>query len=866
MKKHLGLYLILLVSCIVFLTSCFNLIPGEDSLKDAPYELFYLSNGDRTCTVRAITTDPNLTQPYTLTIPKRSPSGEKVVAINLTPVEPFPKQVEGGTPAILREKDYDEICKQMQENGVSSFEYNRFTAYYMVASVDQSTDMGKQDILDDLPFLSVIGNAYYFDLEATEEEALRLGAILQTYTDWNSEKTQKYYAELKEECMKELGGLYALDAQDFNPELVTEIVLPDTITNIGKDSFAGFVNVSAFTFPEDLTTIGKGAFRGCTGLTEIALPAGVSKIEAGAFAGCYNLSSITVDSENEAYYSESDCLIQADTKALMLGCDASVIPDGVKSIQEEAFSGCKGLTRVTIPESVVSIGDYAFRDCTALESISFAENSSVRVDNGAFSGCTALTDVTIPENSSGWGRAFEGCTGLRSATLLAQITDRTFENCVNLVQLTFGQDCHVELSPYIIGSISYQVNDPSEVLHEDHRLNPVYKKDDNGDYVLSESGEPIVEYYTVEDYLPIETLVGGILNDGIYLSSYDTLTTIEFSSLEGDFYMTKDVLLYKLINEDEDIADVYQTAWMNRAMESLDLQVFLGVFTHDTEVMKLMSNVNARCKSLTTLHVPVGLESLIEEVPASLTDVYYEGDISIWINCGGRYWGDECVIHCADGDISKELADAMSFVSNDLEAYPQLYTILAPYLNDMAELAEYKAAYEALLAIKSADVYESYGQYSEAEEGTAEYDLYQEYLEFKTAKSRYRTYTNRRMNDLVKMYNYYDQIAKSNLYVDEQVTTYLNVHLPLLMDVCDCTVEYQEGREGDLTAVTNMDQLPSLLYDQIRLFALLLEEESPRTPDQAKAIFEQAKAAMIEPGYITEQEFMDRITRYESQE
>ena len=330
--------------------------------------------------------------------------------------------------------------------------------------------------------------------------------------------------------------------------------------------------------------------------------------------------------------------------------------------------------------------------------------------------------------------------------------------------------------------------------------------------------------------------------------------------------MTKDVLLYKLINEDEYIADVYQTAWMNRAMESLDLQVFLGVFTHDTEVMKLMSNVNARCKSLTTLHVPVGLESLIEEVPASLTDVYYEGDISVWINCGGRYWGDECVIHCADGDISKELADAMSFVSNDLEAYPQLYTMLAPYLNDMAKLAEYKATYDALLAIKSADVYESYEQYSEAEEGTAEYDLYQEYLEFRTAKSRYSTNKNRRMNDLVNMYNYYHKIAKSNLYVDEQVNTYLNVHLPLLMDVCDCTVEYQEGREGDLTAVTNMDQLPSLLYDQIRLFARLLEEGSPRTPDQAKAMLEQAKAAMIEPGYITEQEFLDRINRREPQE
>lgn len=863
MKKHLCLFLILLVCCTAFMTSCFNLVPGEDSLKDAPYELFYLSNGDRTCTVRAITSDPNHSQPYTLTIPKRSPSGDKVVSINLTPLDPFPEQVVGGAPVILREEDYEKLCNQMKENGISDFEYRKFTAYYIKFEVSDKSDQKTKEILEQFPFLSDIGDAYLFDFYVSAEESARLNAIFESYTDWNSEKTQKYYADLKKECMKDLQRLYEANEQDFNPEPVAEIVFPETLISIGEGSFANFVNVTNISFPESLTFIGEGAFSGCIGLTNITIPAGVTWIGEGAFVGCESLSDIAVADENENYYSESNCLIETETKEVILGCSKSVIPDGIKSIKKEAFSGCKGLTEVTIPDSVASIGDYAFRDCTALESLSFAVNCSVLVKDGAFAGCTELTDVTIPKNSSGWNRAFEGCTGLRSATLLAQITGHTFENCINLAQLTFGEDCYIELDPYVIGSILYQIEDPSEIWHADHRLHPMYQYDENGDIVLSPTGEPVVQYYWVDQYLPIETVNGGILKDGIYLRSYDALTTLAFSSFEGDFYMTKDVLLQKFVSEDENISDFYQTVWINRDMESLDLQVFLDVFTNDIEMMNLMSFANARCQSLTTLHVSSGLESLIEYIPASLTDIYYEGDIRVWLNGGGRYFGDSCTIHCADGDITKELGDAMNLSSANLQAYTQLYSMLAPYLNDMAGLAECKATYDALLAIKSADVYESYEQYSEAEEGTAEYDLYREYLEFRTAKSRYNTNKNRRLNDLLHMYNYYGKIAQLNLSVDEQVNTYLNVHLPLLMDVCDCTVEYQEGREGDLTAVTNMDQLPSLLNDQIRLFAVLLEEGRPRTPDQAKAIFEQAKAAMIEPGYITEQEFADRITSRE---
>lgn len=51
-----------------------------------------------------------------------------------------------------------------------------------------------------------------------------------------------------------------------------------------------------------------------------------------------------------------------------------VIPDGVTSIGDWAFSRCEGLTSVTMPDSVTTIGDYMFHSCKSLTSVTIPDS------------------------------------------------------------------------------------------------------------------------------------------------------------------------------------------------------------------------------------------------------------------------------------------------------------------------------------------------------------------------------------------------------------------------------------------------------------------------------------------------------------
>lgn len=162
---------------------------------------------------------------------------------------------------------------------------------------------------------------------------------------------------------------------------LTDIIIPESVTSIGRYAFGYCDSLTNITIPDSVTSIGVGAFDNCGSLTSITIPSRVTSIGGYAFQGCHNLTSIT-------------------------------LPYGITRIDDSTFSSCSSLTSITIPDSVISIGKQTFYDCKSLTNIVLPNNLE-SIGNSAFSfsgtDSSSISQIIIPEKVTEIGsNAFEG--------------------------------------------------------------------------------------------------------------------------------------------------------------------------------------------------------------------------------------------------------------------------------------------------------------------------------------------------------------------------------------------------------------------------------------------------------------------------
>ena len=194
---------------------------------------------------------------------------------------------------------------------------------------------------------------------------------------------------------------------------------------------------------ENCSNVGSVIFEGCSKLEEVTFGADVKTIHPEAFGGCSDLESIIVSDGNTKYHISGNCLIETETKTLILGCKNSIIPgDGsVTKVGIWAFSGRSGLTNIIIPDSVTSIEIYAFFGCSGLTSITIPD--SVRwLGWRAFQRCSGLTTVTMGRGvETIQDFMFTDCNNLTSVTIpdnVKSIGDQAFSGCGKLANITFS--------------------------------------------------------------------------------------------------------------------------------------------------------------------------------------------------------------------------------------------------------------------------------------------------------------------------------------------------------------------------------------------------------------------------------------------
>lgn len=275
---------------------------------------------------------------------------------------------------------------------------------------------------------------------------------------------------LKEVVIPDQVQLIGINA--FYGSGISKLTLGDQLKTIGTSAFDGCVDLEGeLVIPDSVQSISNNAFSRCRKLTSLVIGSGVKNIEKTAFHHCEGLESISVKDGNTFYAGEGNCLVHLETGLLLQGCNQSVIPDGVKEINKEAFYKCFKITQLIIPASVIKIGNDAFFNCSGLQSIVVEEGNTVYrsetnclierstekiilgcnksvIPNGvkaigdrAFWGCSGLTEVVFPASLVSVGdNAFYNCSGLRELTIpstLGYIGSYAFRGCTGLMGVTF---------------------------------------------------------------------------------------------------------------------------------------------------------------------------------------------------------------------------------------------------------------------------------------------------------------------------------------------------------------------------------------------------------------------------------------------
>ncbi len=240
----------------------------------------------------------------------------------------------------------------------------------------------------------------------------------------------------------------------INNELLTDLVIPDTITEINDFAFSYATGLKSVKIPDSVTRIGWSAFLGCTGLTTLTVPDSVTCIMPHAFSGCSKLADITIPEsltsiaqstffETAWYNSQPDGVLYMAKWCLGYKGGALsgslAIQEGTRGIARNAFDECNELTSVVVPDSVLYICDFAFSGLKKLKSVTLGK-SLTKIGNATFSNCSSLTGIVLPDSVTEIGKdAFGGCKKLKSVALgksLAKIGNSAFDDCVKLAEIT----------------------------------------------------------------------------------------------------------------------------------------------------------------------------------------------------------------------------------------------------------------------------------------------------------------------------------------------------------------------------------------------------------------------------------------------
>ena len=215
----------------------------------------------------------------------------------------------------------------------------------------------------------------------------------------------------------------------FEKSSAKEIVIPDSVTEIGSQAFSGCGKLTGVSIPNSVTMIRDRAFFDCNSLASITIPDSVTDIELQAFCNCTSLKEVTIPAsvtyigdEAFGYYSDIDGSEIKKVDGFKINYVKNTY--GHYYATKNGFSDEDCLLTNELDDGTLEISNYAGNSATYEIPGEIDGKKVVRIGDSAFIDCTELTSVTIPDSVTDirW-RAFYNCVSLKSVTIPKSVID-----------------------------------------------------------------------------------------------------------------------------------------------------------------------------------------------------------------------------------------------------------------------------------------------------------------------------------------------------------------------------------------------------------------------------------------------------------
>lgn len=214
-------------------------------------------------------------------------------------------------------------------------------------------------------------------------------------TIYGDDKDSTVRKSFIENLAKSLDGLSVIEMKEIT------VIEEYALSNLQVSKFK-------LILPDTLTTIGKYAFQNCTAMNDIVIPASVTSIGEGVFYGCASLNNIYFKEDTKiTYIPELFCsgggfnTIGIEyNDGTRTEHDKIEFPKSITKIGNNAFYNCGSMGHtLVIGNNITSIGDYAFFGTTI---------DVIKVGNGINTGSDQKTedfddgnydtdrDITVP--------------------------------------------------------------------------------------------------------------------------------------------------------------------------------------------------------------------------------------------------------------------------------------------------------------------------------------------------------------------------------------------------------------------------------------------------------------------------------------